>query len=196
VVARRKSLDRLAEGSLALEMIIRRCSSARRLASSSHATTYDSAECSREAHVSARSAMKMKLFLESTRGTKHDASSGMRTLELQTGKLMTDPAAPAQQTQEVLPHVDLGMSIGIAATITLISAILVTGATFEVVRGTLSSGMTRVLAVVSLLSLVAMFYGLIELALAVIATTAERRRQAREITERRKGDRARKPTPH
>ena len=109
---------------------------------------------------------------------------------------MTDPAAPAQQTQEVLPHVDLGMSISIAATITLVSAMLVAGATYEVVRGTLSSGMTRLLAVVSLLSLVAMFYGLIELALAVIATTAERRRQAREITERRKGERARKPTPH
>lgn len=109
---------------------------------------------------------------------------------------MTDPAAPAHQTHEVLPHVDLGMSISIAATITLVSAILAAGATYEVVRGTLSSGMTRVLAVVSLLSLVAMVYGLIELALAVIATTAERRRQAREITERRKGDRARKPTPH
>ena len=109
---------------------------------------------------------------------------------------MTDPAAPAQQTQEVLPHVDLGMSISIAATITLVSAILVAGATYEVVRGTLSSGMTRLLAVIALLSLVAMFYGLVELALAVIATTAERRRQAREITERRKGDRARKPTPH
>jgi len=88
------------------------------------------------------------------------------------------------------------MSISIAATITLVSAILVAGATYEVVRGTLSSGMTRLLAVIALLSLVAMFYGLVELALAVIATTAERRRQAREITERRQGDRARKPTPH
>jgi len=55
--------------------------------------------------------------------------------------------------------------------------------------------MTRLLAVVSLLSLVAMLYGLIELALAVIATSTERRRRAREVTERRKGARARKPTP-
>jgi NAD/NADP transhydrogenase beta subunit len=108
--------------------------------------------------------------------------------------MMTDPAAPAQQqTQEILPHVDLGMSIGIAATITIVSAILVAASTYEVIKGSLSSGMTRLLAVVSLLSLVAMFYGLIELALAVIATTAERRRQAREVTERRHGLRARKP---
>jgi len=119
----------------------------------------------------------------------------MQHVELQTGKWMTDPATSAQQAPEFLPRVDLGMSITIAATISLVSAILVAGATYEVVRGTLSSGVTRLLAVVSLLSLVGMFYGLIELALAVIATTAERRRQAREVTERRKGARARKPTP-
>ena len=64
-----------------------------------------------------------------------------------------------------------------------------------ILRATLSTGMTRLLAVVSLLSVVAMTYGLIELALAVIATTAERRRKAREVTERRKGERARRPTP-
>jgi len=117
----------------------------------------------------------------------------MPHLELQTGKLMTDPMATAEQPPEMLPKVDLGMSIGIAATISLVSAILVAGATYEVIRGTLSSGMTRLLAVVSLLSLVGLIYGLIELALAVIATTAERRRMARAVTERRQGARARKP---
>jgi len=140
--------------------------------------------------------LRFQLFLACAHGTKHDALNGMRQLELQTGKWMTDPATPAQPAPEVLPHVDLGMSITIATTITVISAILVAGATYEVIRGTLSSGMTRLLAVVSLLSLVAMFYGLIELALAVIATTAERRRQSRVVSERRQGDRARKPTPH
>jgi uncharacterized membrane protein len=109
---------------------------------------------------------------------------------------MTDPSATVEQPQEIHPHVDHGMSIGKAAVITVVSAILVGVSTYEVVKGTLSSGMTRVLAVVSLLSLVAMVYGLIELALAVIATTTERRRRAREVTERRQGDRARKPTPH
>jgi hypothetical protein len=88
------------------------------------------------------------------------------------------------------------MSIGKAAVITVVSAILVMGSTYAVVKGTLSAGMTRLLAVISLLSLVALAYGLIELALAVIATTSERRRMAREVTERRQGDRARKPTPH
>jgi cytochrome bd-type quinol oxidase subunit 2 len=114
-------------------------------------------------------------------------------MELHTGNVVTEPTAAAEHPQE-LPHVDLGMSIGIAALITVVAGILVAGSTYEVIKGTLSTGMTRLLAVVSLLSLVAMVYGLIELALAVIATTAERRRRAREVTERRKGARAR--TPH
>jgi cytochrome bd-type quinol oxidase subunit 2 len=88
------------------------------------------------------------------------------------------------------------MSIAIAATISIVSTVLVAGSTYAVVKGTLSAAMTRLLAVIALLSLVAMSYGLIELALAVIATTTERRRKAREVTERRKGERARKPTPH
>jgi hypothetical protein len=109
---------------------------------------------------------------------------------------MSDPSATAEQPHEILPPIDRGMSIGKATIITVVSAILVTGSTYAVVKGTLSAGMTRVLAVISLLSLVAASYGLIELALAVVATTAERRRKAREVTERRHGDRARKPTPH
>jgi hypothetical protein len=88
------------------------------------------------------------------------------------------------------------MSIGKATAITVVSLILTVGSTVAVVKGTLSASMTRLLAVVALLSLVALVYGLIELSLAVIATTAERRRKAREVTERRKGDRARRPTPH
>jgi hypothetical protein len=123
-------------------------------------------------------------------------------MELQTEKLVPKPATaadrttPAEQPQETLPHLDLGMSIRLATIISIVSAVIVALSSYEVVRGSQSAAMTRALAVVALLSLVAMVYGLIELALAVIATTAERRRRAREVTERRKGDRARKPTPH
>jgi len=88
------------------------------------------------------------------------------------------------------------MSIGKAAVISAVSGVVVIFSLYAVIKGSMSAGMTRLLAVVSLLSLAALAYGLIELALAVIGTTAERRRQAREISERRKGDRARKPTPH
>jgi hypothetical protein len=115
--------------------------------------------------------------------------------ELQTGIFMSDPSATAEPPHEII-HVDQGMSIGIAAAISIVSIVLVAGSTYAVVKGTMSSGMTRLLAVVSLLALVGAAYGLIELALAVVATTAERRRKARAVTERRQGDRARKPTPH
>lgn len=109
---------------------------------------------------------------------------------------MTEPSATVEQPHEIHPHVDHGMSIGKAAGITVVSGFLIIISTYFVIKGSLSAGMTRVLAVVSLLSLVAASYGLIELALAVVATTAERRRKAREVTERRKGARARTPTPH
>jgi hypothetical protein len=108
---------------------------------------------------------------------------------------MIDPAT-VEQPHEILPPVDRGMSIGKAAVIAVVAGLLVMGSTYEVIRSTLSAGMTRLLAVISLLSLVAFVYGLIELTLAVIATTSERRRMAREVSERRHGDRARKPTPH
>src|SRR4030088_1994459 len=109
---------------------------------------------------------------------------------------MTDPSATVEQSHEILPPIDRGMSIGKATVIAVVSVILVTGSIYAVVKGTLSAGMIRVLAVILLLSLVAASDGLIELALAVVATTAERRRKAREVTDRRHGDRARKPTPH
>ena len=108
---------------------------------------------------------------------------------------MTEPAVTVEQPSTSLPHVDLGMSISKASVIAVVSAIFVAGATYGVIKGSLSAGMTRLLAVVALLALVSMVYGLIELALAVIATTAERRRMARAVTERRQGERARKPRP-
>ena len=134
-------------------------------------------------------------YLAVISGTKHDALSLVATTELQPERLMTEPTATVEQPHEINPPIDRGMSIGKAAIISIASAAVVFISTYEVVKATLSAGMTRALAVVSLLSLVAMAYGLIELALAVIATTAERRRKAREVTERRKGDRARRPTP-
>lgn len=109
---------------------------------------------------------------------------------------MTEPSATVEQPHEIHPHVDQGMSIGKAAVITAVSGFLIIISTYFVIKGSLSAGMTRVLAVVALLALVAASYGLIELALAVVATTAERRRKAREVTERRHGARARTPTPH
>ena len=128
-------------------------------------------------------------------GTNHDAISTSHRSTCNRSH-MTEPFATADQSHEIRPPIDRGMSITKAAVITAISLILVIVSSYGVVKGSLSAGMTRLLAVVALLALVGLAYGLIELALAVVATTAERRRQAREVSERRQGDRARKPTPH
>ncbi|HEY6088913.1 MAG TPA: hypothetical protein VD771_03900, partial [Gemmatimonadaceae bacterium] len=71
---------------------------------------------------------------------------------------MTDPSATVEQSHDALPHVDRGMSIGRAVAISIVGTILVLGSTYAVVKGTLSAGITRLLAVVSLLSLLAMIY--------------------------------------
>lgn len=105
---------------------------------------------------------------------------------------MTDPSTSAEQPATI-PAVDEGMSIPLALTITIVSLIVVGASSYAVIAAGLSAAMTRVFAVASLLALAALVYGLIELLLAVIATSAERRRKAREVTERRQGERARKP---
>jgi hypothetical protein len=105
---------------------------------------------------------------------------------------MTDPSTSAEKPLSI-PAVDQGMSIPLAVTISIVSTIVVAVSSYAVIAARLSAGMTRVFAVVSLLALAALVYGLIELLLAIIATSAERRRKAREVTERRQGERARKP---
>jgi hypothetical protein len=106
--------------------------------------------------------------------------------------LMTDPSTSAEQPLTI-PAVDEGMSIRLAVTITIVAAIVVGASSYAVIAARLSAGMTRVFAVATLVALAALAYGLIELLLAVVATSSERRRKAREVTERRQGERARKP---
>ncbi|MEO7823588.1 MAG: hypothetical protein ABIS15_08265 [Gemmatimonadaceae bacterium] len=105
---------------------------------------------------------------------------------------MTEPTSSAEQPI-IITAVDQGMSIPLAAAISVVSAIVVAASSYAVIAKGLSAGMTRLSALAALLAFVALVYGLIELSLAVIATSAERRRKEREVTERRQGDRARKP---
>lgn len=112
-------------------------------------------------------------------------------MELATNAQVTEPSSTAEH--QIVPPVDQGMSIPLAAAISVVSAIVVFGSSYAVIAAGLSAGMTRLFALASLLAFVALAYGLIELSLAVIATSAERRRKERAVTERRQGDRARKP---
>lgn len=62
-----------------------------------------------------------------------------------------------------------------------------------VLRNEYSVGIEALIAAVALAGFGVAAYGLIQAVLALVDTAGERRRQDREVSERRKGDRARQP---
>ena len=87
------------------------------------------------------------------------------------------------------------LSARAALVVAVTGAIVLAGATMLVLRGDRGTGMEALLAAVALAAFGVTAYGLIQAVLAVIDTAGERRRQEREVTERRKGERARPPRP-
>lgn len=86
-----------------------------------------------------------------------------------------------------------GLSVRTALLIALAGAIGAILATRAVLRNEFSVGIEALLAAVALASFGVAAYGLIQAVLALIDTAGERRRQDREVSERRKGPRARQP---
>jgi hypothetical protein len=81
------------------------------------------------------------------------------------------------------------MGIRPALLITLASGVVLAAAIVELQRGELSTTFAELAAIVALLAFGASVYGLLRTILVVIESAGERRRQAREVTERRHGDR-------
>ena len=100
-----------------------------------------------------------------------------------------------KETAEYLAKHKPGQGLGSAAVLTVVSAIVFGVATWELVKGNLSTLWAELSAAIALLAFGVAIYGLLRMILAFIETASERRRQAREVSERRKGDRARKPPP-
>jgi uncharacterized protein (DUF2062 family) len=100
-----------------------------------------------------------------------------------------------KETAEFLAHHKPGQGLGAAAVLTVVSAIVFGVATWELIKGDLSTLWAELAAAIALVAFGVGIYGLLRMILAFIETASERRRQAREVTERRKGDRARKPPP-
>ena len=100
-----------------------------------------------------------------------------------------------KETAEFLAHHKPGQGLGAAAAVTVVSAIVFGVATWELVKGDLSTLWAELAAAIALVAFGVGIYGLLRMILAFIETASERRRQAREVTERRHGDRARKPPP-
>ena len=88
-----------------------------------------------------------------------------------------------------------GPSVRVSLVIALLGAIVATAATMAVLRNEYTVGIEALLAAVALAGFGIAAYGLMQAVLALIDTAGERRRQDREVSERRKGARARQPRP-
>lgn len=86
-----------------------------------------------------------------------------------------------------------GLSVRAALIIALAGAIGATLATKAVLRDEFGVGTEAIIGAGALLAFGVAAYGLIQAVLALVDTAGERRRQDRDVTERRKGDRARPP---
>jgi hypothetical protein len=86
-----------------------------------------------------------------------------------------------------------GPSVRASLVIAFLGAIVATVATMAVLRNEYTVGIEALLAAVALAGFGIAAYGLMQAVLGVIDTAGERRRQDREVSERRKGDRARQP---
>ncbi len=100
-----------------------------------------------------------------------------------------------KETAEFLAHHKPGQGLVAAAVLSVVSAIVFGVATWELIKGDLSTLWAELAAAIALVTFGVGIYGLLRMILAIIETAGERRRQAREVTERRKGDRARQPPP-
>jgi len=88
-----------------------------------------------------------------------------------------------------------GPSVRASLVIAILGAIVATAATMAVLRNEYTVGIEALLAAVALAGFGIAAYGLMQAVLALIDTAGERRRQDREVSERRKGARARQPRP-
>ena len=86
-----------------------------------------------------------------------------------------------------------GPSVRVSLVIALVGAIIAVAATMAVLRNEYTVAIEALIAAVALGGFGIAAYGLIQAVLALIDTAGERRRQDREVSERRKGARARQP---
>ena len=86
-----------------------------------------------------------------------------------------------------------GLSVRSALIMAAVGAIAAVIATILVLRNEYGTGVEVLIAAIALGAFGVAAYGILQAVLAVIDTAGERRRQDREVSERRKGERARQP---
>lgn len=91
------------------------------------------------------------------------------------------------------PATSQGLPFSTALILTIICAFLTVGGSYGVLKSTLSTSGKAALSIITLVALIGLAYSGFQLLMALVATTGERRWFARQVSERRTGDRARKP---
>jgi hypothetical protein len=86
-----------------------------------------------------------------------------------------------------------GLSVRSALAVAVLGIAGAIGATRLVLRNEYRVGVEALFVVFALIAFGVAAYGLIQAVLALVDSAGDRRRQERAVTERRKGDRARKP---
>lgn len=105
---------------------------------------------------------------------------------------MTEPAQ-ADQRVRGKPRRPSGLRIGPALALTIVSIVICVGASVALLRGDYSTLVGEILAAAALISFGFAVYGILRMVLALIETASERRRNARDVTERRKAEREQPP---
>jgi hypothetical protein len=106
---------------------------------------------------------------------------------------MNDDLPDLTQTDGPLPATAHAMSVTGAIVFTVLAAAIAVGGTLAVLRHSWGTTARGIASVVTLLAVLALSYALVQLVLAVIASAGERRWFSRQVSERRQGERARKP---
>ena len=104
--------------------------------------------------------------------------------------MTTDTRAALGESAPATAH---GLSFAKALLLTIAFILIAVGGSYGVARSAMSTGTKGMLAIITLLAVVALYYSIFQLILALVATTGERRWSAREVSERREGERARSP---
>ena len=103
------------------------------------------------------------------------------------------PETPIEGTDLVDGRHSSPPSMRTALVFAVAGAIVATGATIMVLEGDRGTGLEALLGAIALAAFGVTAWGLMQAVLALIDTAGERRRHDRDVTERRKGERARQP---
>lgn len=107
--------------------------------------------------------------------------------------MIDDPPVSAPPVARGAPATSHGLPFSTALALTVLFGLITVGGSYGVLKSTVSTGGKAAFSIITLIAVIGLVYAAFQLLLALVATTGERRWFARQVTERRTGDRARKP---